>query len=239
MRPTAKPGNRWGPCELHAFNIHIVHEQPEQFFGHPLPPLETLDIPPAILNNQKEPPGCTRAETEFFAHLEDATLYHPDECSFMNDFTAALLKLMKYDEQEQEHIIHSYDKIPFDMCGRQVTAKVDTCVMEWKRSRYILPIQRDQGHLSWSPGEPDAQLIAAAVAAFQVNNKSKFHMNVTPIPWAEIPGIVMASTGAPQLYKIPVTHELNEAIVFGWYLTEKTIVKRLVLPEPYCRTFIA
>jgi len=38
MRPTAKPGNSWGSYELYAYNIHIVRETPEQFFGHPLPP---------------------------------------------------------------------------------------------------------------------------------------------------------------------------------------------------------
>ena len=125
------------------FTLFVKHLN-SSLATHFLLALETLDIPPAILNNQEEPPGCTWAEAEFFAHLEDGTLYPPDHCSFMNDFTAVLFKLMKYDEQERQHIIHSYDKILFDMCGKKVTAKVDMCVMEQGQQRYILPIQRDQ-----------------------------------------------------------------------------------------------
>jgi len=50
---SAKPGDRWGINELIAFNINVVREDVETFFGSA--DLPQLAVSPVILNNLKEP----------------------------------------------------------------------------------------------------------------------------------------------------------------------------------------
>ena len=50
--PSAKPVNRWGPYELIAFNINVVSEEVETFFGNA--DLPQLTVSSVVLNNLEE-----------------------------------------------------------------------------------------------------------------------------------------------------------------------------------------
>lgn len=126
--------------ELFAFNIEVIHEEPQQFFGCPLP--EGLNISPTILDNLDEPQDATQVETEFFMYLEDASHIPPGEESCVVDFAVVLLKLMGYNEQR--HIIHTRQDISFEMCGEYVSVKTDVCVMEHRGAAHLLLVQEDK-----------------------------------------------------------------------------------------------
>ena len=46
----AKSGNDWGMNELFAFNIEVIHEEPQQFFGCPLPEVLEFIIPYLVVH---------------------------------------------------------------------------------------------------------------------------------------------------------------------------------------------
>lgn len=138
----AKLGSDWGMNELSAFNIEIIHEEPEQFFGCSLP-RDLNFIPSMILDNVHKPQDATGAEAKFFAYLENAIHCVPlDKESFVIDFVVVLLGLMGYDQHHR--VIHTRPEIPFEMCGEHVIAKADVCITEQIGQAYILLVQVDK-----------------------------------------------------------------------------------------------
>ncbi|PPQ68891.1 hypothetical protein CVT25_009014 [Psilocybe cyanescens] len=93
----------------------------------------------------------------------------------------------------------------------------------------------DKRHLE-DGRDAEAQLIAEAVAAFQSNNKKRFLAGLDLVLDVIIPGIVMIGT-APLFYKIRVTKELADAVMYGAFPQTPTIVHVHVppLPRPYRR----
>ena len=65
---------------------------------------------------------------DFFAYMEDATIIPPGKESLVDDFSAFVLKMMRYNEGL--HVIHLRKEMGFEMCGQRVDAKTDVCVME-------------------------------------------------------------------------------------------------------------
>jgi hypothetical protein len=84
-------------------------------------------------------------------------------------------------------------------------------------------VQEDKRHLE--EVDPEPQLIASAIAAFQHNNTRR----VEPIRVKTIPGItVIGST--PTFYKITITQDLVEAVETAQYPANPTTVHKLVPP---------
>ena len=143
---SAKPGVRWGPHDLLAFNLNVVREDVETFFGNA--DLPQLTVSSVVLNNLKEPTGpLLKSDMDFFAYLEDAMAMNPDlESPYVADFVTFILKMMHYDEGRR--VVHSREEIGFEMCGERVTASPDVCVMErWRKGstpKHLLLMQEDK-----------------------------------------------------------------------------------------------
>ena len=75
----------------------------------------------------------------------------------------------------------------------------------------LLVVQEEKCHLNPTTAEPEPQLIAEAIAAFQENNAKRERAALEPLKEAIIPGITMMGTFSG-FYKIKVTDELNYAI---------------------------
>lgn len=73
--------------------------------------------------------------------------------------------------------------------------------------------------------EPQAQLIAEAIAAFVANNRHR----VLPTAQEILLGITMVGA-SPIFYKIPITQALITAVNTAQYPAQPTIVQRLVPP---------
>jgi hypothetical protein len=119
--------------------------------------------------------------------------------------------------------MRSRKNIRLFMCGKDVYAETDVCVLD-SNSYILLLAQEDKTHIN--PADPEAQFIAGATAAFQTNNRKRDRELFLPaLDKQIIPGIMMFGT-FPVFYKIEVTPELDQAIRFGQYPTHATIVQR-------------
>lgn len=139
---SAKSGSNWGMSELIAYNIVVKNVNAQTFFGSPN--LPQITVSPAILDNLEEPVGLSKADMDFFAYMDDAMSISPGVESFVDDFTAFLLKMMSYDEGRR--VVHLRKEMEFEMCGQRVDAKADVCVMERSGmgAKYLLVVQEDK-----------------------------------------------------------------------------------------------
>lgn len=62
----------------------------------------------------------------------------------------------------------------------------------------------------------EAEVVAAAIAAFQHNNSKRRSHGLAPLEAMTIPCITMAGT-RPTFYLVPVTTALSEAVITGQY----------------------
>ena len=131
LSQSAKPGRKWGMNELFTFNINVINVNVQTFFGNAILPQPMVSS--AILDNLEEPAGpLCQADIDFFFYMEDAMPTHPGKQSFVNDFTAFLLKMMDYNDGIRA--VCQWRKLKFEMCGKYVDAKVDICITEHSES---------------------------------------------------------------------------------------------------------
>lgn len=127
----------------------------------------------------------------------------PGEESAVDDFVAHLLYILGYDEPDR--VIRQHKDIPFYICGHDSHAKTDVCVMDQTQGILLL-VQEDKRHLERA--DPEAQLVAEAIAAFQTNNRHLVNnMGQPTLQHATIPGISMVGT-VPTFYKVHIRPRL-------------------------------
>ncbi|KAH9987055.1 hypothetical protein BJV77DRAFT_805862 [Russula vinacea] len=161
--------------------------------------------------------------------MEDAMPTHPGKQSFVNDFTAFLLKMMDYNDGIRA--VCQWRKLKFEMCGKHVDAKVDICITEHSESgdyaEHLLVMQEAKHYTFRSNPEP--QLIAGAMAALSENNRACHAAGLPLIQSKTFPGIIMFGT-TPIFYKIPVRNETLTSIATSQYPPQATTVERLIPP---------
>ncbi|KAF6754861.1 hypothetical protein DFP72DRAFT_1009088 [Ephemerocybe angulata] len=226
---SAKSGDTWSPYDLEAFNIKIVREDIQAFFGAAeLPAPKDVSI---IWNNWKAPPGpIPKVFREFFTYLHDSLWMPQDEGSVTVDFAKLLLKMLDYTDSKR--VLHERKEMLFDMCGSTVDAKADVTVIEQQdpvSQFYILLFKEDRSYDADDEPYPEPQLIAAALAAFHQNNKIRQDTGTPPLQSQTFPGITMVGTAAT-FYKITITSELALAVAGGVYPENETIVREFVPP---------
>ncbi|KAH9080645.1 hypothetical protein EDB83DRAFT_2340639 [Lactarius deliciosus] len=122
--------------------LHIVTNT-QTFFNTAILPQPTVSS--AILDNLEEPAGSLhKTDMDFFVYMEDAMAIPPGEGSFVGDFTAFVLRMMRYDGGRR--VVHLRREMGFEMCGQRVGAKADVCVMEHSGTgvKYLLLVQEDK-----------------------------------------------------------------------------------------------
>ena len=144
--------------------------------------------------------------------------------SAVGDFTAHLLALLGYEIADR--FIRQQRAIPLFMCGAQTHAKSDVCVVDRNHGIFLL-VQEDKSHLE--EADPEPQLIAEAIAAFQYNNSRLQRIGLQPIQMKTFPGITMIGS-TPTFYKINVTQDLVDAVETAQYPANPTTVYKLVPP---------
>lgn len=123
--------------------MYIVTVKAEEFFDSSQLPDVNM-VSPVILNNVKKPPNLSdKTDIDLFQCLHGAALFPPDEESPVADFTAFLLKMMRYSEGHR--VVHLRKETRFEMCGERVSAKVDVCGGAVRRPRRQVVITRSGG----------------------------------------------------------------------------------------------
>jgi len=140
----------------------------------------------------------------------------------MDGFAAELLRVMGYEREDT--VVRTRKNIrPLNLCSQIVIAKTDVCLMD-AASEIFLLVQEDKTHIN--PSDPEAQLIAEAIGAFQENNSIRVNeLFLDPLEMQVIPGITMVGT-FPRFYKITVTSDFDLCVRFGQYPTTHTVVYR-------------
>ncbi|KAH8993684.1 hypothetical protein EDB92DRAFT_1852742 [Lactarius akahatsu] len=209
---STKSGSDWTRNELRAYNITVAPQDVITFFGNPTLPQPSVHK--VILDNKKYPPDgiADKADRNFFFYLEAAMSIPPGGESAFGDFVAHLL---------------GFSDITFLMCGKYTTAMTDVYMISRRDTKILLVVQEDKQFLEGV--DPEPQLIAQAIAAFQCNNLLLESNGKEPIRAKIIPGIVIFGT-TPTFYKISVTQDLVDAVEGARYPANPTIVHKLIPP---------
>ncbi|KAF8872397.1 hypothetical protein BD779DRAFT_1613824 [Infundibulicybe gibba] len=216
----AKLGSSWGRNELDAYNIAVVEQEQELFFGGPfpayLPAYTGLD---GFTTHENRVQELDESTLSLMKRLDLAMRVVEGEESAVDDFVVELLRVLKY---ETKQTVIRTRKTP------------DICILD-PDSGILLLAQEDKSHINLQ--DPEAQLIAEAIAAFQTNNKKRTdQLFLDPLeewlmtaldepPTSIFPGITMFRT-FPRFYKIRVTAELDQCVRHGTYPATKTTVYR-------------
>ena len=224
---SAMSGSDWGRNELRAYNIQVVTEDLVTFFGTDQLPPPTVRA--AVLANESYPAAGLPNNDDrlFFRYMHEAMLHPAGEESAVDDFAAHLLEMIGYDQPDR--LVRQRKDIPLYMCGSNVHAKTDVCVVDCspENKGILLLVQEDKRYLE--QGDPEPQVIAEAIAAFQTNNLRRARAGQPTVNAQALPAITMTST-APTFYKVDVTSALIEAIESAQYPEHDTIVHKLVPP---------
>jgi hypothetical protein len=146
--------------------------------------------------------------------------------SAIDDFARELLRALGYEEDDT--ILRTRYAIPLHICGeRSRSAQTDICLVDGS-STILLVIQEDK--TVYSGADPEPQVIAEAIAAFQTNNRNRTQLGLPRLESMSIPCITLVGT-RPIFYIVPVTKSLNTAVENGQWPENVTEVKKCVVGE--------
>ncbi|KAN0133232.1 hypothetical protein V8E53_008956 [Lactarius tabidus] len=191
---TAKSGSDWTDAELHAYNIIVEYQDAATFFG--VNPLPQPAVAGELLNH-------LTADEMVLRYMDMAMNRVPESESAVADFAVHLLSLLGY--VPRARMARTHADIPFTICGQYCHVATDLSIVD--AGEIILLVQEDKRHLRPLTSDPEIQLIAKAIAAFQANNLRQRQV-----------------LGQDPLTHIPVTTELSMSVVTGTYPATPTIV---------------
>ncbi|KAK0468586.1 hypothetical protein IW261DRAFT_1372952 [Armillaria novae-zelandiae] len=221
---TAKSGRDWGRSELRAYNIAVEYQGAATFFGNN--PLPQPTVAAEVLHNVAAEDMVDEGNYTLLRYMDLAMNPVPAQESAVDDFTIELLRTLGY--ARRPRVTRSRLDIPFFICGEQHHARTDVCIVD--STEILLLIQEDKRHMEEK--DPEPQLIAEAIAAFQANNDKRTRILAQdPIAHKILPGIIMTGT-SPVFYKIPVTTELADSVSMGQYSPTRTVVHAHLPPVP-------
>ena len=205
----AKSASDWSPNDLEAYNIVVKEQKAEDSFCGPLPDytgpvsfvqVESLSIPAHDVD------AVSKA---LLKRLDLAMTLYEGEESAVDDFIAELLRALGY-EIDNTAVVRTRKTLRLFLCGERVVQRRTLNVLDTSVG-VLLVVQEEECHLNPTAVEPEPQLIAEAIAAFQENNAKRDRALWSLLKEAIIPGITMMGNFSG-FYKIKVTDELNYAI---------------------------
>jgi hypothetical protein len=215
---TPKSGSDWTDAELHANNIIVEYQDAATFFG--VDPLPQPAVAGELLNRLTADEMVDEANYKVLQYMDMAMNRVPESESAVTDFAVHLLSLLGY--VPRPRIARTRVDIPLTICGQDCHAATDLSIVE--RGEILLLVQEDKRHLRPLTSEPEIQLIAKAIAAFQANNSRRRQLfGQDPLTHVVMPGITLTGS-SPIFYKIPVTTELSWGVGTGTYPATPTIV---------------
>ncbi|KAJ7839498.1 hypothetical protein B0H13DRAFT_1650215 [Mycena leptocephala] len=227
---SAKSASDWTLNERLAYHIRVQAVPPEVFFhSDPLanPSLDHLDQ--ALLTS---PPGASGPELSdptvlYLGYLSLATTH--ESASSIADFARETLALLGF-ALRTRLILSTHYTIPLTICGSSTTtARTAVCLLHRPATLVLLVVVTHRESESESESnttivtDPHAQAVAAAIAAYQFNARTRADLGLEPLQRMVIPCISMAGT-RPTFYLVPVTAHLSTAVATGQYPACETVV---------------
>ena len=220
-KPSAKPDD-WTQYELYFYGIFIRTQNKQEFFG-------VADLPAPVI-----PSLAGFMTTEYREHAADGEtrklLHYLDlvldpqigQEAAVDNFAVRLLEKLGYDEGDR--IIYIRRALPIVISGVHYITQADVCVMD--EDDQVLLILQD----TLLPGlkDPEPQIVAKAIAAYQSNNEVReTSLNLPPLPTITFPAISMIGTKFI-FYKITVREHLSSAVLRGWNRSADASVVRYI-----------
>lgn len=246
MQTRCKPGSEWNNSDLQYYKINIYNETNyKNFFGENIPNSFYKDEIEIFLSYnlsnvlvQQEIDWTSIKPKSVMTVIKDmiaVTKTHCFEESAVDDLAKSIFQLFDYDDKDRA--IRTREVLDLEMANSKTQATPDICIETMELSIKLL-VQEDKSYKVGNDrhlmgNNPEAQLIAEAVAAFQENIKiyKRLGKSDGDIPKKYIfPGIVMLGT-CPTFYLIPITEQLSDCIKYGIEPIDKTIVMKYVIPN--------
>jgi hypothetical protein len=214
-----KSGNDWTQNELRAYNIQVIEQSLVEFFNqNQLPP-----VPPTVRHFCETTDRALAPDDDTYKLLHYLDLAQNPKVgqeAAVDNFAARLLETLGY--ASGRRVIVTRQALPLIICGTQCSAQTDVCICD--ENDYLLLVQEDK-RLENSE-DPEPQLIAEAIAAYQRNNFIRDRVLHIPIRnEITFPGITLVGT-SPTFYKIKITTELNDAVMGGTFPVNTVVVYR-------------
>jgi hypothetical protein len=226
VRP-AKSGNEWVQNDLASYNIHVHSQTDAKFFG---PNKDTCiaHIDPDLVSATKNSEETVSDSTHRILHyLVMTTKSFARDQSALNDFAREMMHIEGY--EERGNLLRSGYSIPFTVAG-EANLQTQTALALLHRTSTILLLVRVETR-EGAAHNPEAQIIAGAIAAFQTNNRNRKELGLKELDQMAIPCITMIGT-RPIFYVVPVTDRLSEAVATGQFPRHRTEVPKFVVPMP-------
>ena len=145
--------------------------------------------------------------------------------SAIDDFAREILRILGYEWRGL--FLRSRYAIPLLICDDpNRSAQTDVTLIHGS-STILLVVQEDKTTVS--ARDPEAQVVAEAIATFQYNNRTRARLGQCELDTMTIPCITMIGT-RPIFYLVPVTQGLSQAqaVATAQYPTNPTVVKKCV-----------
>jgi len=239
QKRSVKPGSEWSQTELEYFNITIKQERTfEEFFqqkpitefSKEIQEIIEFDLSKAdILDTIDWNKLKSKSLSRFAKNVLAVTKTHKNVESAVDDYAKTLFEILDYDTNDL--CIHTKAELPLDMCNTSTYAKPDLCIKTSKLTIKLL-VQEDKSYKTdniLANTNAEAQVIAEAIAAFQVNNKIYNKLQKEPIDEQNIPCITLLGT-YPIFYLFKVTKQLADAVKKGISPSDRTVIESYKLP---------
>jgi hypothetical protein len=222
-------GRRWTQDDVLAYNIKVVYQDLQTFFG-------VTDLPPPntesrIFTARDFATAVEPGTSHMLRHMDRITRAADgdNKRSSTIDLVRELFEVIHYPNLAQKREMTMYHTLRYlRSCGRP--PQLDIGIMhDFTTISLVVKVNK---HSPWF--EPEPRLISDVIAAFQNDNIVRVkRLGIDPLISKVMPGIVMDGS-MPTFYKIPVTHELVRAVESGKRPEDETVVYayRPRVPKP-------
>jgi hypothetical protein len=216
---TAKSGSDWTAHELNAYNIVVVSQNEVEFFGTADLPVPTDPSLSGFLKNECRQTAMDKKTKQLIHHLDLAMNPKIGMEAAVDDFVAVLLRHLAYD---RDGIVLSRHVLPLVICGEDSTAQTDICIVDEEDIVLLVQENKRRG----STRDPEPQVIAQAIAAFEANNtRLERGLHRLRREAMMFPAMTMVGT-SPTFYRVAVTSSLSKSVQTGTYPELETRVLR-------------
>ena len=230
IRPS-KMGRKWTQDDVHAYNITVVYEDLETFFGVTDLPSPDVEIGALTAQDAASATGYP-ATSHMLLQMEDVVDPDVDPIHRRSDtvgFVLELLRVIRYADARNKRFTIMWPKLQY-LASQGAHPELDICI--WDDSKTILLVvkvdRRKRGF------DPEARIVSDAIGAFHNDNIMRLkRFGTKPLDSKVMHGIVMDGT-MPTFYKIPITAELVRAVEAGEQPEQETVVHayRPEVPRP-------
>lgn len=209
MYDVKQPQSDWTNDELDGFNIEIQETTEEEFFG--------VDLSNIPFDKERD-----NTVMDIIGRMDQIMRTTIHEEKYMDNMATDLLLILGYETGDTN--IRTREKLWLSMSRELVAIRTDICVLDINSS--VLLIIQNGTLARETPSDPEAQLVAASIAAFQLNNHKRQQESLEEILAVDtVPGIVL-NGAIPTFYKTRVSRGLDMIVQMGELPDQKSIVQK-------------